>query len=152
MTTPCYIFDIDGTIADGDHRLHHIVREAGDARPKNWRAFFSAVSDDKPIPHMVTVCRALIEAGHFVVFVTGRSDECRAATEAWLARHVIGEQALYMRRAGDHRNDDVLKIEILAEMMREGWSPVMVFEDRARVVKAWRAAGIPCAQVAEGDF
>jgi len=42
MTTPCYVFDIDGTIADGDHRLHHIVREAGDARPKNWRAFFSA--------------------------------------------------------------------------------------------------------------
>lgn len=152
MSTPCYIFDIDGTLADMSHRLHHIVREPGDDRPKDWRACFAAAPNDTPIQHMITVCRALIEAGHFVVFVSGRSDECRAATEAWLAQHVIGEQALYMRCAGDHRDDDVIKLEILAEMRRDGWPPVMVFDDRTRVVKAWRAAGIPCAQVADGDF
>jgi predicted secreted acid phosphatase len=152
MTTPCYVFDIDGTVADCAHRLHHIVRKPGDDRPKDWSAFHAATSADVPIAHMVEVCRAIFEAGEFVVFVTARSEECRAATEAWLAEHVVPEQAVYMRRAGDRRKDDVVKMELLAELRRDGWSPVMVFEDRTRVVKAWRAAGIPCAQVAEGDF
>jgi hypothetical protein len=34
----------------------------------------------------------------------------------------------------------------------DGFEPIMVFDDRNRVVKALRAAGVPCAQVAEGDF
>jgi hypothetical protein len=29
---------------------------------------------------------------------------------------------------------------------------VAVFEDRDRMVKMWRAAGVPCFQVAEGEF
>jgi len=28
----------------------------------------------------------------------------------------------------------------------------MAFDDRNRVVATWRANGVPCAQVAEGDF
>ena len=29
---------------------------------------------------------------------------------------------------------------------------VAVFEDRDRMVKMWRAAGVPCFQVADGEF
>lgn len=148
--TYCYVFDIDGTIADMSHRLHHIVRT--DGKPKDWTACFAAVSNDKPIQHVIHVARALVEAGHFIVFVTGRPDSCRAATEEWLAEHVIGEQALYMRKAGDHRNDDIVKMELLAQLRADGWEPRMVFDDRDRVVSAWRSAGVPCAQVAEGKF
>ena len=57
-----------------------------------------------------------------------------------------------MRKAGDHRNDDILKIEMLAEVRAEGYDPIMAFDDRDRVVAAWRAAGVPCAQVAPGAF
>ncbi len=59
---------------------------------------------------------------------------------------------LYMRKAGDHRDDDKLKIEMLARVRADGFDPIMAFDDRNRVVKAWREAGIPCAQVADGDF
>lgn len=78
-------------------------------------------------------------------------DESRASTEAWLERHVF-TAPLYMRKAGDHRDDDILKVELLARVRADGFEPIMAFDDRSRVVKAWRAAGIPCAQVAEGDF
>ena len=44
------------------------------------------------------------------------------------------------------------QIELLEQMRLDGWDPGMAFDDRSRVVKAWREAGIPCAQVAEGDF
>lgn len=34
--------DVDGTVADLSHRLHHIRRE--DGKPKDWEAFFAKVS------------------------------------------------------------------------------------------------------------
>ena len=150
MARPCYVFDIDGTLADCSHRLHHIQK-----RPKDWGAFFAGASDDKPIDHVVGVCRALILNGETVVFASGRSDECHDQTRRWLDRHVSLRaliSPLYMRRAGDHRDDVVVKMELLAQLRADGYEPIMVFDDRDRVVAAWRAAGVPCAQVAPGDF
>ena len=145
----CYVFDIDGTLADCSHRLPFIQ-----TTPKDWRSFFAAVDNDVPIKHMVNLCFTLLEHGEEIVFVSGRSDECRLQTEAWLRRHVypIGVLNLYMRREGDHRADDILKVELLAQLRADGFEPIMAFDDRTRVVDAWRAAGIPCAQVAPGDF
>ena len=73
-------------------------------------------------------------------------------TVAWLDRHGFPCDGLYMRKQGDHETDDTLKIKLLAQVRADGFEPIMAFDDRNRVVKAWRAAGIPCAQVAEGDF
>lgn len=144
----CYVFDLDGTLADCSHRLHFITGEERD-----WAAFYAACLKDTPIHHMVRLCYDLSEMNN-IVFVSGRSDECREATEAWLDAHLssIMSPPLYMRKAGDYRPDDVVKMELLEQVRADGYLPIMVFEDRARVVKAWRAAGIPCAQVAEGDF
>jgi hypothetical protein len=150
LQVKCYIFDIDGTIADGIHRLHHIEKT-----PKDWDAFYADCPGDKPIPHMHRLLEDLYCVGGVIVYVTGRSDQIRDETEAWLFRHGFptgGNNRLYMRKAGDYRPDDVLKIELLAELRADGYEPIMAFEDRTRVVKAWRAAGIPCAQVVEGDY
>lgn len=142
----CYLFDIDGTLADGAHRLHHIQKQ-----PKDWRAFFAECGDDAPIGHMLDLAGQLrLDAQ--VIYVSGRSDECRDLTMDWLQRHQAPFGPLYMRKAGDHRDDDALKIEMLAEIRADGYDPIMAFDDRNRVVKAWRAAGIPCLQVADGDF
>jgi hypothetical protein len=147
MGTRCYLFDIDGTIADGSHRLHHIQKS-----PKDWATYFSCVIDDAPIDHVVELACRLAMTGASIVYVSGRSDVCREQTAAWLASWGLPSGPLYMRKAGDHKNDDLLKIELLAEVRRDGFAPIMAFDDRNRVVAAWRAAGIPCAQVAEGDF
>jgi FMN phosphatase YigB (HAD superfamily) len=147
---PCVIFDIDGTLANGDHRLHLIQQT-----PKQWDAYFDLCDGDLPIPHMIEVLRVL-EREFVPVFVSGRAERCRIKTEQWLARHgaATGRYPLrlYLRPDGDHRDDDVLKIELLGKLRADGFEPVIVFDDRNRVVKAWRAAGVPCAQVAEGDF
>ena len=145
----CYVFDVDGTLADCSHRLHHIVRT--DGMPKDWTAFFAGCRDDAPIPHMIELARYLLTFRP-IIYVSGRSDESRELTELWLMEHRLPPYNLYMRKAGDHRDDDILKIELLAEARTHGFDPIMAFDDRARVVAAWRAAGIPCAQVAPGDF
>lgn len=149
-----YLFDIDGTLANGAHRVHHITTD----NPKDWRAFFAKVGGDRPIPHMLTMAYDLWSgacsgrSGAQILYVSGRSDECREATEKWLVEHGAPPGKVYMRKSGDYRDDTVIKIELLAQILADGYEPIMAFDDRNRVVKAWRAAGVPCAQVAEGDF
>lgn len=145
----CYLFDLDGTVADISHRLHYIE---GDK--KDWRSFFAECHLDQPILPMMRLVNDLARANTaLIIFVSGRSDECRQATETWL-RSFIGNAAnrIYMRRAGDHRPDDIVKMELLEQMRADGFDPLMVFDDRAVVVAAWRAAGLLCAQVAPGEF
>lgn len=143
----CYLFDIDGTLADCSHRLRHIQKE-----PKDWRAFFAECQGDKPISHIVRLAITLSDADQSIVYVSGRSSECEAETMTWLIETGLPEAPLYMRKEGDHRDDDVVKSELLDRVLADGWKPIMAFDDRSRVVKMWRSRGIPCAQVAEGDF
>ena len=77
---------------------------------------------------------------------------------AWLAEHTSFmahdlETCLTMRQEGDHRPDDIVKREWLDGMLEDDRRRlVATFDDRDRVVMMWRAAGIPCFQVAPGDF
>lgn len=144
----CYIFDIDGTLADCTHRLPHII----DKSPKDWDAFFAACLGDAPIRHMVRLAQHITTAGVPIVYVSGRSDQVREETAQWLAMHDLPSGPIFMRKRGDHRNDDVLKPELLAAVRDAGWKPIMAFDDRDRVVSALREAGLPVAQVAPGAF
>lgn len=143
----CYIFDIDGTIADLSHRLPHIQNE-----PKDWDAFFGACLGDTPIDHICELVRTLRDADQPIVLVSGRSDQCREHTEIWLAWQGLDGLPLYMRREGDRRPDHLVKADLLDKLRADGFQPIMAFDDRNQVVEMWRAAGIPCAQVAPGDF
>lgn len=143
----CYLFDIDGTIADLTHRLPHIQKE-----PKNWDGFFRACSNDAPISHMIALLHIIVDADQTVVYVSGRSDSIREQTEDWLNEHVGFTGPLYMRKHGDHRPDNLVKSELYDQIRTDGYEPVMAFDDRDQVVKMWRSRGIPCLQVAEGAF
>lgn len=139
-----YVFDLDGTLADLTHRRHHVEGEV-----KDWRAFFAACVDDAPIEHTLDLLYTLHSAGQRVEVWSGRSDEVRDQTRAWLRAHLVPDDVvLLMRTAGDHRPDD----EVKREFLRGGGVPDMVFDDRRRVVEMWRREGVPCAQVADGDF
>jgi hypothetical protein len=65
----------------------------------------------------------------------------------------LDESLLTMRPAGDYTPDDVLKQRWLDAMLEEDRRRLIaVFEDRDRMVKMWRANGVPCFQVADGEF
>jgi hypothetical protein len=158
---PLYIFDLDGTLADCSHRLPYIT---GDK--KDWRAFFAACVDDKPIPETIRTLRALRRGGAEIWVWTGRSDEVVAETEEWLYKHGIfpsvpfltwtpfaAPEMLLMRKAGDHQPDDKLKFGWLADLEPPERNRLTgVFEDRDRVVAMWREYGVQCFQVAAGAF
>jgi phosphoglycolate phosphatase-like HAD superfamily hydrolase len=144
-----YIFDIDGTLSNPAHRLHYILN-----KPKDWPEFFAACKDDEPIQDVVNLAIELYNADHEIFLITGRSDECEEATIDWLFNHDIGYKALYMRKAGDHREDNIVKSELLDQLLQD-WDEKTVdgiFEDRQQVVDMYRARGLRVYQVAKGDF
>lgn len=142
------VFDLDGTLANAEHRVHHLTGEI-----KDWRAFYAACDVDEPVVPILDTAKAMIAAGHQVEIWTGRSAEVAEETGHWLERHGLGEVLLRMRPIGDHRPDTELKGEWLKEhIARTLGKPDLVFEDRASVVDMWRSNGIVCAQVAPGQF
>lgn len=103
------------------------------------------------------VVRAMYEAGHHVILCSGRDDAYREETEAWLYRKILGpmsllSEGLYMRPNGDKRRDDIVKLELFDRHIRDRYTVTCVFDDRDRVVKAWRGIGLTVFQVAEGNF
>lgn len=138
------VFDLDGTIADITHRVHHV---SGTGKP-NWKAFFEECVDDLPVWEVVDSLRAHLVAGHRVEIWSARSDEVREQTEHWLQwKACLSPHLLkHMRAADDNTPDVELKRFWLHQEDRK---PDVVYDDRQRVVDMWRSEGITCFQVTE---
>jgi predicted kinase len=132
------LVDIDGTVAIMNGRSPYDM---------------SRVGEDTPNHAVITAVRAMHAAGHLVVYCSGRSDDCRDETEAWLDQHVgIPYEGLFMRPLGDQRRDSIVKEEIFETHIRGRYHVVGVFDDRAQVVRMWRSLGLTVFQVADGNF
>ena len=144
-----FLCDIDGTLADISHRLH-LIRQ----QPPDWKAFFAACTEDLPIYEVIEVVKSLNSFGNHVIGISGRSDEVREETEKWLLKHGVIFDKLFMRKAGDHREDTVVKSELFNEILAslEVQQIAGVFEDRQQVVDMFRARGLRVFQVAPGKF
>jgi len=165
------LVDMDGTLADVTHRLHHIRPELGEraasagprersaraqrasAKPskkkKNWPAFFRGMEKDAPNEVVAEWVRNL-KPEYTVVILSGRPADYARQTVEWLRRHHIPFDHLLMRRAGDHRPDHIVKRELMHTLPRERIA--FVIDDRASVCRMWRQEGLRVFQVAEGDF
>lgn len=133
---PLAVIDLDGVVADVRHRLHHIS-----GRPKNWSAFFAGVGDDP----VLAEGRAVVErlAGdHEIVYLTGRPERTRTATEDWLVRHALPRGRLLMRSDDDRRPARQLKPRLLKTLAR-GHEVAVVVDDDPDVCDALTAAGWP---------
>ena len=132
------LVDIDGTLAIRTSR-----------EPFEW----SLLDTDKVNPPVVEVVRALKISGHDIVFVTGRHEELRRATELWLLQHVAIPGELIMRPQSDSRPDDVIKEELIRARFQDFSEILLVIDDRKRVVDMWRQRlGLTCLQDADGEL
>jgi len=145
MLKDLVIFDLDGTLADVQHRRHFV-----EGKNKNFNAFYKACIDDKPNLPVIRAAQALHASGHTIWIFSGRSDLVIKETKIWLANHQIPYSKLLMRKNGDYTPDDVLKWN----WIKPDWKDrvLCIYDDRKKVVDMWRAKGITCFQVAEGDF
>lgn len=138
----------------------------GKTKP-DWPAFYAACVRDEPNLPVIQTLQALRRGGAECWIWSGRSDEVRAETVAWLCKHGCfgwpantlpawpfgAPERFRMRPAGDFTPDEKLKFGWLAEMEPpERQRLTAVFDDRDKVVAMWRRHGVPCYQVAPGEF
>lgn len=136
------ICDLDGTIADGTgHRgLYEYDKVYSDRIKRNV---------------LTDVINAA--SGGRLIFVTGRPDSCREATNRWLRDALNlcmypGTYDLYMRPSYDYRQDWIVKHSLFQKHIAGDFSIKSVFDDRNQVVEMWRKLGLQTYQVSNGDF
>ena len=130
------IVDIDGTLA-----------KMCDRTPFEYN---KAINDEVH-PHIVKIIE-MFEDKHFILLVTGRDEECKDVTENWLIKKGVPFDDLFMRPKGNREQDSIIKQRIYEEKIQGKYEVVFALEDRDQVVKMWRGIGLPCLQVAEGNF
>ncbi|WP_328707619.1 phosphatase domain-containing protein [Streptomyces mesophilus] len=132
--------DIDGTLAlRGDRGPYDFTRCDEDTL-------------NEPVRHALRAFRAGDGDGDVIVLLSGRGEEHRAITEAWLAHHEVPYDELWMRAHGDHRRDDLVKAELFDAHVRNRYAVRVSLDDRDRVVAVWRRMGLPTWQVDYGNF
>ncbi len=169
MPKKTIIFDLDGTICDVTHRRKFVA-----SKPKNWDAWNKGIALDTPNEAVKFMFESIVhKIGVEVIFVSGRGEEYRKETETWLIDNGFDPflfytlprnrrlyegrdfaSNLYMRRAGDKRDDSIVKGEIADKIVAEGHDIFCVFDDRKRVVDMWVDRGIFVFDVSQGmgDF
>lgn len=177
------IFDLDGTLANCEHRRHLIkpdqykhlceysnyyidkvsgkpiveekaswrYKDTGKAFQHGWKAFYEACDKDEPIYPTLNLLETLITHDEYEQLPleeceiwSGRCESVRKKTLDWLDRNLKNSHRikLKMRPIGDSTPDDELKERWLDEAIREGKTIDFVFDDRPKVIRAWRRRGI----------
>lgn len=156
------VCDLDGTLCNLDHRLHHVRKV--DGKKANWGAFFAELDKDTPNTWCSMVLRSISHTyGTQIVYCSGRPDSYRNATREWLTKHDLNgffdpittekpEAPLYMRNRSDFRDDTIAKEILLDFEILTRFTPQFMIDDRQRVVDTWRRRGYTCLQCAPGDF
>lgn len=152
-TKPVIICDLDGTLCNIEHRLHHVKHEI--RKNNRWDLFNKEIVND----NINVWCRTLIKhvgVNHPIYLVSGRVDSSRQETITNLEKHnvkpKVDYQHLFMRHRSDFRQDYIIKEIILDFEILTRNTVLFAIDDRKQVIDMWRKRGILCLACAEGDF
>ena len=152
MSKKSIIVDLDGTLANIEHRVKYIEQA-----PKNWEAFHATMEKDQVVSHICYLVLLYARVGHPIVYITGRNGtpENIKKTIDWInAIPELGTipYTLHMRKPRDWRADTIVKLELAKKNNLTADKVELCLDDRSTVVDMWRANGYMCLQVAEGNF
>lgn len=130
------IFDIDGTLANIDHRLHY-------AKNKDYKRFFEQMHLDEPRKAEQQILQALWHKEEYhIIMLTGRPNTYREKTKMWLAKHSLYYHRLIMRPKEHYKTPDYKwKTDLINALKDTGIEITAIFEDRQTVVNELRKNG-----------
>lgn len=120
------VLDIDGVLADVSHRLHHITGPRRD-----WSAFFAEVDADGLLDAGARAAHEACGQGLRIVYLTGRPERCRSATQAWLDRMGLPDGPVHMRPDQDRRPARRFKVERLRDLAASAPVAFLLDDDQA---------------------
>lgn len=140
------ICDIDGTIANIDHRLHYVQGEK-----KDWNSFFHEMDGDELRLDTHELLEKAEEMGHTIIFVSARPENYRPVTESWLKEHtkLTSPLTVLMRKKNDTRDDTIVKKEIYNKYLSK-LDIKFVVDDRPKVIRMWQELGLDTVDVGNG--
>lgn len=143
---PVYLFDYDGTLSDGSHRLHKLPTKDLHLT-ESWSEFNRLSEYDQPIESTIQVMNSLYDSGAYIIILTGRSDEVCEISTQWLHDAGAKYNVMVMRQADDNRKDIIIKEEFLRYIglhrITAAW------DDSVSVIKHFRSLGITTYQVCD---
>jgi predicted kinase len=143
----CVVIDLDGTLANCDHRLHFVKN-----KPKDWNSFYKGIENDKVNRWCQTLIESLHDSGISIVYASGRPQDYYEITYNWLLKNDLDFGPLFMREKGDYRQDYFAKETILDFSIEPAYNPILFIDDRQQVIDLWRRRGYTALQCAKGDF
>lgn len=153
------ILDIDGTISDCSARVHlaHAAKEElrPELRMEKWDAFHAECLNDPPYAGEVLICRAWLQCGGRLAYITGRHDKWRVHTQTWLLRNALPTSYLFMRDDWQYASSLEYKaasLQRIQKMMHPDDTIAWIMEDQDALVAAWRAMGLTCLQPRHSVF
>ena len=123
--------DIDGTIANNDHRQHFLEGK------KDWDGFFSELVNDLPIQIIIDKVIQEQANGKEIVFLTGRPERYRYSTMLWLKEYFNFEFRLLMREDNDQSNKIIVKDRIFQENFSHN-EIYFVIDNDQKLLEMWR--------------
>lgn len=146
--TPAIIVDLDGTLANHDHRLPFIKKDKPD-----WDSYHQYVLHDSINPWCKTICDWAEMAKVRILIVSGRMGTIQVLkdTHKWLDRHEILKEYTLLRKPKDFRPDHVVKKEMYENRIKDFYKVLFVLDDRGSVVKMWRKLGLVCLQCSDWE-
>lgn len=142
------IFDVDGTIADVEHRRHFVSQQ-----PADWKSFRNSTVFDTPVQWVCDIAKRFIAQGEEVAFFSARNESERSITEKQITEWIgDGHKGVFLRPNDSYEPDEVFKSNLADKFEEMGGKIDLVFDDRNKVVEMWRNRGTMVVQVAEGDF
>ncbi len=170
---PIAVIDIDTTLANNDHRAILLDKHCktcelpmGSAHrsmcsscggtafytpQSKWDQFLDPdlMLKDTPVPHAVSVLEAMRQKNWWLVFMTGRNEKHRPATEKWLDTHMLRrpQSELVVMRPLECTS---IPASIMKEKMFTDWrdahglenAAFNFFEDDRHVLGMWQKYGM----------
>lgn len=133
----CIVIDLDGTVALHRNRL-----------PFDWDKLETDFFD----PRMHQIIMTYVKSGVKLIFLTGRPESVRLATENWIDSNLWTKYELIMRPVNDYRSGEIVKKELWEKYVEPYYNTLCVFEDSNKCVNMWRDLGLLTCQVANGDY
>jgi|SRR6478609_5844165 len=135
------IVDLDGTLANLNGRLPYGDAQANCGNDLLREDVLDMVRDERGESE---------DDDPFVLIVSGRFDTYADQTAAWLEKHGVEWDELFMRRADDQRADQLIKQEIYEDFIEPFFNVVRVYDDRPKVIRMWRELGLDVVDVGSG--
>lgn len=149
---PAIIVDRDGTLAS----VAHVAPSTRDNWA--WQQYNAAMPFDAVVPGVLDIVNDWRSANPdgVVIMVSGRAagdyrGDLRRYYQmvAWIQKHSLPIDRLFMRRGGDQRRDSIVKREIFDQHLAGNYDFHFAIDDRPQVIEVWKELGIPVIEVVD---